>query len=431
MECRAGKTKTAIDLITNHYKAGHIDRCLWIMPVSVQRTAEWQWEIFRQAEFPVMFFGAETLSGCKSARLQTVWDFVNAGKCALIVDESHLFKNGLAKRFKRLREWVDKFPVRGILSGSPITQNISDMYAQAQLLDWRILGYKTYHQFQRNHLIMSDKYPGMVYDTKNTERITKRIAPYTFNYFPQNNGADTERTLYCYLSGEQEREYVNIKKTILDRMANQCDHLRHDIYLMFTALQSVMSGYMSVQLQKQIYYRDEKPEDTPELKPRFFESPKLECLLQTRANIDTSVIIWCSRKHEIESIAEAIPDCITVSGDDTPSERHIKIKMFRESTAGTLAAMLPVAKRGIDMYECDVAMFYGQSFDYESRVQAAARIKAPAVKTTPCAYYDLIYADTLDERILRSHGKKESIVGHFLKLLKADKQRALKELERV
>ncbi len=59
-------------------------------------------------------------------------------------------------------------------------------------------------------------------------------------------------------------------------------------------------------------------------------------------------------------------------------------------------ATTPVAKRGIDIFECDHAFFFGQSFDYESREQAAARIRLPN-KQRPCHYYDMLYRDSLAE----------------------------------
>ena len=425
MECRAGKTKTAIDLVTCHFKAGRIDRCLWIMPLSVQRTAEWQWSVFRQADFPVMLFGAETISGCGQKRLEPMLRFVREGKCALIVDESHMFKNGLSRRFKRLMDIAHLFHLRGLLSGSPITQNLHDIYAQARLLDWRILGYHKYWHFQREHLVMSEKYPGLVRDTKNEEHITTSLDPYVFSYFPPPSTRDEEKIVCVDMSDEQVEAYRHIKRVILKRMENQEEN-QCDIYLLFTALQSVMSGHLSARIQAQVDGEDEKT-----LSHQEFDTPKLCALVRTRAGIDGKVVIWCARKHEVSKICEAIPDVVTVSGDDKPDERHEKIAAFRKSQCGTLVAMLPVAKRGIDIYECDVSMFYGQSFDYESRIQAAARIKAPAIKNTPCTYYDFIYRDSLDERILKSHEKKESIIGYFTRLMKQNRERAFRELSAV
>ena len=46
-----------------------------------------------------------------------------------------------------------------------------------------------------------------------------------------------------------------------------------------------------------------------------------------------------------------------------------------------------------------------------------------------CRYTDLVYGNSLDERILDSHGKKRHVVRDFLDLLKRDRERALAELE--
>lgn len=114
-----------------------------------------------------------------------------------------------------------------------------------------------------------------------------------------------------------------------------------------------------------------------------------------------------------------------------PTERHEVIQRFRASACGTLTVMVQVARRGIDLFEADTAVFYGQSFDFESREQSIRRIQAPGIKDRSCRTIDLVYRDSLDERILASHGRKENIVADLLRLLRENKARTVEEMRKL
>lgn len=53
----------------------------------------------------------------------------------LVIDESSKFKNPSSKRFKRLRKYIDRFPRRVLLTGTPSPKSIGDLYSQIYLLD--------------------------------------------------------------------------------------------------------------------------------------------------------------------------------------------------------------------------------------------------------------------------------------------------------
>ena len=66
----------------------------------------------------------------------------------LIVDDSTLVKNPSALRTLRTIALSELCPYRLILSEVPFTRDIADLYAQWRVLDWRILGYRTYWSFR-------------------------------------------------------------------------------------------------------------------------------------------------------------------------------------------------------------------------------------------------------------------------------------------
>ena len=425
MKCRTGKTKVGVDIACNHIMNGTARQVLWLCPVSVIPTARWQWSRFCQTpllEEPetLCFFGLETLSACKAEKFHALLSWVRRSPTVLVIDESHMIKNTHAKRSRRAETLAAVCLVRGIMSGSPITRSIQDLFQQFKTLDWKILGYRNIHQFQRKHIEWSTKYPGVVARTKNTDIITERVQPYAYEYFPPDNPGDDHDLIRLSMSQAQRAWYEQVKQCVLNRIDRYEDDSR-DIYLLFTALQSVLSGEISPSVLRHLDLEDSN-------QPVMLETPKIEALACARAEIDGRVIVWCTRRHEISAITAALPDVYCVTGSVAPVERHLIIQTFRKSPCGTLVAMIQVARRGIDIFEADTAIFYGQSFDYESREQAAARIQAPGIKDTACHYTDMIYRDSLDERILASHARKESIIKSFIGLMRENKEKAMREI---
>lgn len=421
MQMRAGKTKVAIDILCNHAANGRIDRVLWLCPNSATATADEQWQRFAVWPLERRIVALETVSGCGAARMAEIEAWITP-RTAVVVDESQMIKDDRANRSRRLAAILEAAPVKGILSGTPITQNVQDLYNQARALDWRIFGYRNIHQFKRAHLVMSDKFPGLIRDTKNTEYLSQRLQPFVYEWFDDYGSRQVRQTVYVDLSEAQQEWIWRIKEAVLSRLRNYTERST-DIYLLFTALQGVLGGYVSERAMRQIFADGKR-------RALYLYPPKLDVLAEWVSELDEQVVIWCTRLHEMRSVADRLSGAVCVSGEQSAAERHRLIQSFRQSRNGRLVAMVQVAKRAIEMSECNEVVYYGHSFDFESREQSAWRTLLPG-KTDVCRYTDLVYGNSLDERILDSHGKKRHVVRDFLDLLKQDRERALAELEQL
>lgn len=420
MQMRAGKTKVVIDIVCNHASNGHIDRVLWLCPNSATATAEAQWARFAVLDLPRKIVALETVSGCGTARMAEIEAWITS-RTAVVVDESQMIKNDRAKRSRRLAAILETAPVTGILSGTPITQNVQDLYNQARALDWRIFGYRNVYQFNRAHLVMSDKIPGLIRNTRNTDYLSRRLQPFVFEWFDGDyRHKKIEQTVFVPMSDEQREWIDRIKAAVLYRLRRHTERST-DIYLLFTAIQSVLSGHVSERVMRHIFERET-------IGGLNLETPKLDRLEQIVEEREGQTVVWCARLHELHSIRRRLPEAVIVSGEMPAADRHRCIQQFRRSRDGILVVMVQVAKRAIEMSECNEVVYYGHSFDFESREQSAWRTLLPG-KTAVCRYTDLVYADSLDERILASHSKKRNVVRDFLDLLKQSREQAIAELE--
>ena len=420
MQMRAGKTKVAVDLICNHFAHGRIGRVLWLCPNSARATAAYQWQQFAVCDVTCKIVALETISGCGNKRLVEIDSWVTED-CAIVIDESQMIKNARAKRSRRLDNWLKNAPVVGILSGTPITQNVQDLYNQAKSLDWRIFGYRNIYQFQAAHLVMSDKFVGLIRDTKDVAFLSDRLQPFVFEWFA-NYGTRMNDKVYIAPSEAQLQAMAQIKYAILSRMQNFTDRAS-DVYLLFTALQSVLSGRVSARTLTQVFGK-------PHKRDWLLPTPKLDALIEYTNTLNEQKIIWCTRRHELHSIAQRLPESIVISGEMSAEMRHERVQTFRASQNGTLVAMVQVAKRAIEMSECNEVIYYGHSFDFESREQSEWRTLLPN-KTDICHYTDFLYQGTLDERIQQAHHKKRNVIKDFLDLLKQNRELAITEMDKL
>jgi SNF2 family DNA or RNA helicase len=152
MEQGTGKTRTALEIVSRRLEEEKMQIVLWLCPCSVKGNLKN--DIIKHCgEVPdeIVIKGIESISGSDRLYVRLA-ELVEQFSVMLIVDESNLVKNPKALRSQRIIELASKCKYRMILNGTPVSRNEADMYAQWYILDWRILGYKSFYSFARNHL---------------------------------------------------------------------------------------------------------------------------------------------------------------------------------------------------------------------------------------------------------------------------------------
>ena len=143
MDQGTGKTRTALELINLRYKAGKINHVLWLCPCSVKRTIEKEIEKHATTIDYITICGIETLSSSVKTNAELI-RLVQTKNVYLVVDESNLVKNHKTKRTQNILRLAEDCKYKLILNGTPISRNEADLFAQWQIVDWRILGYHSF-----------------------------------------------------------------------------------------------------------------------------------------------------------------------------------------------------------------------------------------------------------------------------------------------
>ena len=404
MEMGTGKTRTALELIQRRLQAGKVCQVLWLCPYSVSRDLpELLSEHAEGAENIIRVAGIESLSN--STRIyDQLLRYVCSAPTFLVIDESLLVKNPFARRTERITRISKACIYKLILNGTPISRNAADLFAQWYILDWRILGYKSYYSFAANHLEMDPDRPGRIVRVLNTEYLARKIAPYTFQCSKGDVLSLPKKILDDYdfaMTDDQFEHYIDVA----DKMILQIDECRPDtIYRMFGALQAIASGF-KVTISKDGKHNTLTP---------FFESPDNNPRLQTlinRLNMigDERVVIYCRYTREIDDICATLGNsAVAFDGRMSVKARQAAKTAFKRGEKQYFVANKTCAQFGLNLQFARNEIFFNNDWDWGTRAQAEDRVHR-AGQTQDVYIWDIYARGTLDVTILDCLSKKERL----------------------
>jgi len=411
MEMGTGKSRTAIELA--RLRQHKIDRVIWFCPVSLKTTVEY--EIRKHttcADDAIYVFDHRThedtvpmdrfwyVVGIESISLGSRAFFSVAQlideRTMVIVDESTYIKGHWAKRTRRVTQMSEKARYRLILTGTPITQGIVDLYAQMRFLSPKILGYHSFYSFARNHLEYSTRNKGQIVRTLNRQWIIERIRPYVYQVtkaecltLPDKIHIDR----YCRLSDEQEAAYEAAKQDFVD------DLLRYDddrdlsngiaIFRLFSRLQSIACGIQGGKL---------------------IENQRLNLLATVASAVrDAHVVVWAKYRKNVQQIVERLQaeglSAVGYDGRVPERQRQGLLDGWRRS-GGFLVATQGLGSHGLDLTAASTVIFYARGFKYSENIQAEDRCHRIG-QDRPVTYISLWADCGIEDRIGKVLCKKE------------------------
>lgn len=410
MEQGTGKTITTLEIAKIRLEKGKIGHIIWLCPCSAKGNI--RREILKHCPDEMLqaftICGIETLSSSVRA-LSYLLKLSAEKKCFLVVDESLLIKNPRAYRTENITRIGQNCPYRMILNGTPVSKNEADLFSQFYLLDWRILGYKSYWSFAANHLEYDDY--GKIRRVLNKDYLTDKIAPYSVQIsksecikLPDKH----ENTFYFRLNNEQIGHYERVRDEFLSLEALY-EYDTTVIYRTLNALQQVASGRRITSSATEAMQHKEFFEKTE-------DNPRIQCLLRVLSKIEEEkCIIWCKFTHEINDVQKVLKErgskVALFYGDLSQRKRQESLRHF-ESDVQFLVANKTCAGFGLNLQFCHNAIYYSNDWNWATRAQSEDRLHR--IGQEDDVYIWNICADcTIDERILRCLGNKESMVDEF------------------
>lgn len=429
-EMGAGKSKMLIDTVANLYDRGEIDFALIIAPKGVYRN--WTTKelpahlpddiphrIIRWSATPnkaqkaemakirepfdgltIFVMNVEAFSTVKG-KAAGEWMAKALGPRGLVgIDESTTIKNHKAKRTKALLTIGKGFKYKRIMTGSPITKEPMDIYAQAAFLGPRLLGYNSYYAFQGRYAVTQKRTMGahsfqQIVGYRNLDELTQKIDTFSYRVLKEDCldlPPKTYTARYVTLTPEQRKMYEQLRQEGFLLMEDGDVVSTPQVITLMLRLQQVMSGHLMT--------------DDGEL--MTFPSGRLEALKEIAAETSGKMIIFSRFRHDIKQIEAELNkeygegSAVSYFGDTSVEDRELAVKNFQDFDSKVRFFISnKTGAYGITLTEATTVVYFANDFDLETRIQSEDRAHRIGQKN-PVTYIDLIAEGTIDEKIVEN-----------------------------
>jgi len=419
MDMGTGKTRTSIELAAlRHTK---VDKVVWFAPVSLKLSVAEEirkhtdcTDIYvfddktKSANLPKVRWyvvGIESMSS--SNRVVSAVNKLVTERTMVILDESSYIKGHNSKRTERLTYICSKAKYRLILTGTPLSQGVVDLFAQMRFLSPNILGYNSFYSFAANHLEYSDRFPGKIVRAHNTEWLAAKINPYVYQVRKQDCidlPPKHYSTKWFDMTRAQGEAYDAIKDHFMEILDRMDDWNSHQVFKLFSSLQQVVSGFYHERIGRDKWLMHEYNSNRPDLLAEIIsEIPE-----------DEQVIIWAKYMYDIDQIAQVLEGQIYVvyTGQQNERQKEEAKQKFKAGNARFFIATPSSGGHGLTLNEASTVIFYNNGFKYSERIQAEDRCHRIG-QDKKVHYIDIVCCDSIDERIMSALNDKQDTLHSF------------------
>lgn len=395
------KSKIAIDLCASRYYAGQIKKVLVFLPVSTKENFYEQinlWNTCSDLEWKLI--GHESMSSSPKAIFEAL-KFVD-NETQIIIDESHLVKNPLAKRSKRIKMICDKASYKLVMTGTPVTENVHNLYMQYAALSDLIINTPNYLKFEKKYLIIGGRGGTEIIGYKNLEHLLGLIEPYTYQIDSAVLKLEAKEFYrhYCDLNTEQNVLYEFEKEKLLDKIKNN-EVRATDVFQTFLRMQQIVSGY----------YVDENKSilDIGTNKPSLLSSLKLP----------GKTVLFCKFIFEVETLINyfGAENCAEFTGRN-PKTRDAEKETFVNGNKKYFVATMQSGGTGLNglQFVSQNVVFYSNSFSYFQRKQSIGRVDRKGQKGK-VKVIDILTNCRIDERIMSCQMRKKNLADEIKEMI--------------
>lgn len=323
-------------------------------------------------------------------------------KVMMIVDESHLIKNGSTDRTRAAWKLGKMAKFRRILTGTPIAKSIIDAWSQFMFLDERILGHRYMTSFRARYCIMGGWENKQIVGQKNTDEFTRLIQPHSYRK-TKDEVLDLPPKTYIqrvYEMGEETKKHYNSLRNTFMTMLEDGEIVDvPNAAVAALRLQQILCGYLA------------REDGTLQQ----ISNERIEALLEIVRQVKGQIVIWARFVEDINRIQRAMikeegKDCCLVYYGETKSkERTIAVDKFVNGKIRFLISNPQAGGTGLNLQGKNIsAIYYSNSFRSLDRWQSEDRIHRMGTIGT-VNYFDLICARSVDKGILLNLRNKKSI----------------------
>lgn len=442
MDLGTGKSRTLLEIAK--LRQGKWERLFWFTPCALRGNVEEQ--ILIHTDIPqesiciwdqktlnkgilanalVHIIGIESIGS--SDRVTLKFAELCTAKSFVAVDEATFIKGNRAKRSQRIINISEKCRYRIVLTGTPLTQGVVDLYSQMKFLSPKILGYNSFWKFAANHLEFEERRlpsgrkirTNRIVSSHNEEYLAAKIAPYVYQVRKEECLSLPNKlfeSFYFSMTDDQRNWYEGIKQEFFDETLNDPDSWSSvAIFRLFSRLQAVICGFTKINGET-----------------ISINNERLLLLQEILCRIDASyIIIWAKYHYCVDQICKMLTEeygneiVYLFHGGINDKKRQENLANWRKN-GKFLVCTQSLASHGLTLTESSHAIFYADGFKYSERLQSEDRIHRIGQSVSP-TYITLVCRNSIDTRIQRALANKSNILSDFQNDVQKYRNKGLKE----
>jgi SNF2 family DNA or RNA helicase len=334
----------------------------------------------------------------------------------IILDESHKCKNIRSKRTKKMIKLSDHADYRYLLSGTPITNDLMDVFAQYKIMDGGKTFGSNYIGFRRQYFIDLNAgmpthryFPNWKVREEMVQKMNVRIQR-TSMRIKKEECLDlpplVRQVIPVELVGKQATHYKKMKREYLAYVEDRGACVAQLAITKALRLQQIISGFIRIESE------EGGVEDVI-----YEKNPRIEALRDLLKDLTPNhkVIVWAVFKMNYAAIRKVCEEegikYVEVHGQVSDKEKDKNVEEFNNNDEVRVFIGNPSSGGiGINLVVSDISIFYSRNFSLEADLQAEARNHRGGSEVhKKVTRIDLVAKDTLDEEIMEALARKEKI----------------------
>lgn len=433
-EMGCGKTLTAIAVMGAMFRKGKIRRALVVCPSTI--IPVWKQELETMADFP---FLCGLLNGSTKQRRikqlreleamaemepetpmsvavinyeevfrEGIYELLMGWKADMVIlDEGHRIKSHTSKTAKACYDLGDQAKYRLLLTGTPMTNSITDIFGIMRFVDQNVYG-KNFYAFRNRYCIMGGFQQKQVIASKNTEECTRRLCSRSLRVTKADAldlPEETYETRYVTLSKEERKLYDDLKRNSLAEL-EAGEVTAPMVITKMLRLSQLASGFIKLDGEENV---------------RSVGHSKLDVLKEVLEELcggGQKVVVFARFTAEIRAICQLCVEMnlryVMIDGSVKKEVRgEIQEQFQNDPETMVFVGQLTAAGEGITLHAASYSVFFSTSYSYKDYSQAKARIHRKG-QTRPCTHIALVSENTIDEQVYDALSRKEDLASNVI-----------------
>ena len=295
-----------------------------------------------------------------------------------------------------------------ILSGTPVQNNVTDIWSQYRFLDKTVFG-ELYYPFQNHYCVMHSVFKSKVMRIINEDELVAKEHSIAFRVTKEEAldlPEQTFETRHIEMSPKERKTYNMLMRESVAEIEGEGTITATTVLTKLLRLQQFTGGFLVKDGADQ---------------PEQVSSAKLDALKDIVEDyvIDggKKLVIFARFIPEVAAIIQLIEKLfekkdmkvVSIQGSVKKEQRGAIIEQFqKDKKTMVIVGQIDTLGVGVTLTAADTCVYYSKTYNYATYEQSLSRIHRIGQRNV-CTYIDLMVDDSVDERITNALRKKEDL----------------------